>query len=791
MITLVTSGTTLVYTSQTYGGAGLIVDSNTPSLVASLVGVKYQELDYPIYASILGLQSDNTNSFLASGSLIYTGPLTGAVGLIGIVQNPDLFATYTIDPSRFRPDRKDLLVTIRAKKEDSKDLKALVRAAASGYLDLQADIHGFDYRDLSSVIRAQRSGTASLSGFIEPVPPADLNATLQGFSFLELSGTIEPIPPVELPATISGQEYLDLYGNIEGYDYTDLGATYCGTNASNLNTLISGLASGFANLTGQIQGFLGLGVSGDLGGYIVPQFSGTQNLNANISGVVFKDLAATLRVISGGIADLEATISGDSQDTLIGNITATGSLLDLSSYITGSKSLYNSLSSFIDGYGLLDLQATIDSETQGVLFANISPSGSNSGVVFASISGVFSESLQAEYEITNEGLLSGSISPIPTSALYAVIQPKVYFIDSTLPINTFPVTNLKAVINAYNCDFDSFYSDLSVVISGTSAQDLSASIVSVVGQYAMASDELKLLNKAMVVSEDWAFFILKQPILAEDGIQLILTNSPLSDLAASIVGVQAHEDLSASISSSFFATVKRDGVPLGQWVNLKTGERRLIKVFFEGNASNFYYSSTGNKTYSENALDSLKVVVEIYTKEDDSNSLLARKTEVKRCIVDNLTDFESIDSAIKFGIMCAAGEISSGLRAEIVGVGETKDLRGSVTAVDYRRARDLRAGILAVQNQPELNATISGSGDVSDLSGYISPTIPSLTQSEFTDTLGNRYLPKLVAYGNNQFSVVLTKVLSTDTISVADSPDLYASIYGMGVSDIDATISGS
>lgn len=791
MTTTVTSGTSLVYTSQTFGSVGLIADTTSPSLMASLVGIKFTEDERPLLAGILGLDRDNTDSLVSSGSFIYAGQIFGGVGIIGITERPDLHAAYTIDPSKVRPGDSDLYTTIRAKKEASLDLGALIRAAASGSLDLLADIHGYDYKDLIGVIRAQRSGSQTLSGFIEPIPPKDLYAELQAFQFEDISGTITPVPPEELPATISGQLFLDLIGTIAGFDYSDIGATYCGTNAADLGTLISGLASGYANLYGQIHGYLGLGVSGDLGGYIIPQFSGSSDLDANISGVAFKDLYAWVRSAASGISDLEASISGDISDTLAGSITATGSISDLGAYIITAKSVNESIQAFIDGYGQLDLNATITPETLGILFASISPSGNTSSIISANISGSFSQDLTAIYELATEGVLDANIDPIPTSSLFAVIQPKVFFIDTTLPINTFPIKDLKAVINAYDCDFDSFYSELQVMISGTSAKDLSASLIAVAGQYAMTSDQITILNKAQVQSEDWMFLILKQPILAEDGIKIILTNSPLSDLSASIIGVQSNSDISANISSAFFASVKRDGVPIGQWVNTKTGERRLIKIFFEGNASNFYYSSLGLKTYSENAMDSLKVVVEIYTKEDESNSLLARKTEVKKCVINNLQDFTSIDSAIKYAIMCAAGEISDQLMATITAVGKVEELTANVDVIDNNKSRPLNAAITAVGNLPDIQATISGSGDISDLSGYIASLNPGLTVSLFTDTLGNKYIPKIVVHGDNQYSIVLTKVLSTDTISISQSPDLLTTISGIALSDLGTTISGS
>jgi len=213
-------------------------------------------------------------------------------------------------------------------------------------------------------------------------------------------------------------------------------------------------------------------------------------------------------------------------------------------------------------------------------------------------------------------------------------------------------------------------------------------------------------------------------------------------------------------------------------------------MYFEGNASSFYYSSTANKTFSQGALDNLSIVVEMYEKADVTNSLLARKTSVRRKVIDNLSDFSSIDEAIKYGIVFAAGEISGDLRAEIVGIGGTKDIQATIDTLNPNRLSNLNSSILPVSNLPDLAATISGSGGIVDLGATILPRVSSSTFNSFNDIAGNRYVPKLFLHDNNQYSVMLTQVDDFDTINLSITPDLSASIFPIASVDLQTTISG-
>jgi hypothetical protein len=157
-----------------------------------------------------------------------------------------------------------------------------------------------------------------------------------------------------------------------------------------------------------------------------------------------------------------------------------------------------------------------------------------------------------------------------------------------------------------------------------------------------------------------------------------------------------------------------------------------------------------------------------------------------------LQDFATIDDAIRFGIMCSLSEINKELRAYIEAKGSYEDLSAEITPLDTDYLSDLDAKYMPVANQPILGASISGSGGVLDLGGYvIGQTTASTTPSVLVDTLGERYIPKLVTHGEGNVSVVLTKVLSTAIIDTSGSPDLGGQIVGIATESLEAMISGT
>jgi hypothetical protein len=633
-----------------------------------------------------------------------------------------------------------------------------------------------------------------------------LAASILGVVTEDLGSYIEAIEPVSLSGSISGVPFSDLGVSIDGAAENTLAAVVSGFTFGSLSSTVSGIASATFVISTAISGFLGIEEEATLSGAsYVGTGSGSLDLLASLVGHFPGDLNASYEPVPP--VDLSAFVQGSPSGSTLssslsgvlpsGSITAaisgSGGYLTLQSYVVSSEEGTQSVSSSIDGAAGLGLQALINAGTQSTLNAVLNPSGTEGlkGLT-ASIASTDYTEITSTYYPVEGNLLEAVIEPIAGGDLAAVITPKVFFIDSSLPINTYPFKSLKAVINPSLCKFSSKFSDLHVSISGTSADDLEASVIAIAGQYALAEDQLSLLIKNKVTVEDWIPLIIDQPAITEQQLPIILTNSPFEDLSAYINGVLNSEDLQASITPYYFAGTARDTVSLIEWVNTKTGERRLVSIYFEGDAINYYYSEDAADSFSFSPDDKMVIVVESYELEESGEfSFLRQKSDVKKCVVDDLDEFTTLDEAVRFAITCSLSQISSDLSAFISAKGANLELNATVEALDSNLLQTLQAQYGSVTNQPDLAATVSGSGGFEDLTAYVAPTIASSTGTTFTNELGERFIPKVVVHGTGKVSIVLTKVISTDTLITSPSPDLSASIVGVDELDLGATVTGT
>lgn len=774
-----------IYGSLVEGGVGLVgVSGNSPSLRANIFGKKFEESDTFLQTVIRPIQSGET--FSDTNESVYASLYFGGIGITSFVNMPDLKAVYTIAPA-ITTGSGDLQATIYPIQQTSGDLGAFWRSSESGSSDLNATYTGVTFNDLLAYIRPTISSSLDLNARIEPIPAVDLGAQIQGIFFEDLMAALEAAEPVDISATISGQPVLDLHAEYFGYVFEDLQATYSGFSFKDLQATITGLGPASGDLSALIQGFIGINVTDTISGYIIAASAGQTTISATITGVSISDLPAS--IFGKGYDDLPATISGQLFDGYLeATIVPTGSLLNLRASIRPSTQSNLSIAALIDGTGAEGLEAEINADTNNVLLATLTPTGVNYYDLFADILGVEASTISASYDPAFGNLLSAHIETIDGPRLFAVIEPKVFYIESSILINTYPLSDLRAVINADICLPRSDFSDLAVMISGGTVEDLSASVIGVGGQLAISVDELPILIKQKVQSEDWVFFIFDQPAYTQNLLQLVLTNSPLSDLRATIEGVQATGDLTASISPNYIPPIARTGVPIGQWINFKTGETKLLRLFFQGNVNNFYWSQEAAQTFSENPTDSLEIVVESYQRASTTDSLLNLKTDVKRCQV-NIDGFPSLDEAIKYAIACSLSELSGELMATITPIGATADVSAAVSGIDTDFLKDLSAAIVPVENQPELYANITPTGSLLDLNAIIDSQYGQVTSTPFFDTDGTRYLPTLVIAPDGGYSVVLTPISPSGIVNVI-SPDLEVQVSGIAVEDMPATISG-
>lgn len=812
-MTTSTSGNALIYISQVTGPAGIIGISYTPSLLArinaigsSIVVSDLSDISTIIYGRSINSEIDgglsgvirvrteaHTINAQSSGGIIYTGEVPGGVGILGILSTPDLLASIIPNTDKTISGSSDLNAIIEGIVKGSVDLVGYIRTAESGVLDLGATISGNFIKDILGYIIPVRSGSLELPTFIEPIPPVDLEATIQPFTYEYLLASTSAIEPADLIGTVYGQFYIPLFGRIDGYDQECISGSISGAFLEDIYGNIYGYTSDSSAVSGIVNG-IRYSASGDLPGYITGTFTESGTVSGYIKGDTYKDVDATIYPVETSSGDITAVVSGDENEILHGTITPTGSLGDIQGYIHPTSRDSLSISGVIIPDIHSDLFAEINISIGDTLLGNITPKGPyGTSSLSGGIIGESYSDIGAQYTSNIENILNGNIYGELPSSLYAVITPKVFFIDSTIPINTYPFANLRAVINASSCGFDSLYQDLQVSIYGIAANKLEASIIGVAGQYALTGNDIEILIKQAVAVENWMFLITKSPVIVDSSMELIFTNSPLSDLVASITAVPNSADLAASVSPAYFPTVYREGVPIGEWVNTETGETKLIKIYFKGSVSSFYYSSIAHKTYAESPFDSLDIEVETYRRTSGEQGLLTQKVKSHTHTLKNLQEFPSIDEAIKFGILMAASEMYSSLGAYIEARGYAEDISATISAPIPGRYKDIKCELIAVEDSPDLEATIVPAGGFKDVSASIESNnlISYSTYSIFFDTTNNSYVPILGAETQLGRQILLTKLAEGDILNIAASPDVIALIRGVDSEDVTVTISGT
>ncbi len=803
-----TSTREIIYVTESYGGVGLIgIPATSPSLQANIQGEE------------LGPHGDLGGIIIAthSGSASIGGfirpTFTGSADLGASIQvdstgyNPRLYTSFgfggfgRIDGNP-TPDLLGVIEGLKAPGIGSLgglihgfavgelSISGFIRGALPGTGTLGGTLSGVTLADLSGIVIPTFSGQADLNGLIEPIPPVSLTGIIEGFTYEDLSGLITPIEAVLLSGTISGQPYSNLLGSIDGYDQFDLSAVYSGFTSSRFSGIITGVGSGSQTLGATLHSVLGQNVSGDLSGFIRAAYPGSGNLSGTISGNWHADLRGYIIPSLEASGQLSGSISSNVDNVLIGNITSTGGYADLGGLIIPVKATSGMLPASISGHMQTDLTAIINDSIGSNLGASITASGPRYlGDLSGQIRGVVLETLSGSYDIAISEPLSGNILPIPGADLGATIIPRVFYIDSYLPINTYYVENLRGSINPIHCGRASAYEDFSAIIHGTNGADITCSYIGVAGQWAFTENELKILGKNSVITEDWYFVILDQPKVTETLLPIIITNSPLADLSASIEGVPHSHDLQGSITSHLTITKVSSSTvtPVGEWINTKTGQRKTIRIYFRGSLDDFYYSTTGNVTLPEGE-SFLDIIVETFDKLEEGSGILSVKTGTRTATV-SISDFDSVDEAIRHAIVRSAGNLGSDLSAEIIGLGDAADLSAEIEGDDVY-FEDVTGSYVAVGNQPVISGSITATGGYLDIHAQISGKIPALTASPFIDTNGLRYMPTLQITNTGDYAVILTQVSLSGTIPVP-TPDLYSTISGVVVEDLGAQITGS
>lgn len=818
--------------NRSSGGVGIIGMPQSPDLRAFILGEPRGISTDDLRAIIVGTASGVTSFphiILANGSIVlitetnspdlaaviqafnpyesaitavYTPQFSGSQNLTGSYST-QYEAEASLSGSIHGFEEFDLSGYYTAALSGAEMLPAEYFTTDSGTQDLAAAISGLVVSDLQALYLVLYSGTLNIGASISGVEPIELGATISGFDYAELAATVSAVLPSSLLASVTGLGYLNLLATIKGEAINDLGAEYSPVAIGDLYGLVLGTASGTQNLAGQYTGFVGIEQLHVFPATISGVDVGTKDLTSSIAGHLPSNISGTISGVPpvdlqaaytlAGAVEISSTISGEyPPDSLIAEISSQGGFLDLSTYVIGAYPGEQGLTTVIDGNAVADLLAEINGDPSAILTAMYNYFGTtpNTGLG-AKIFVPYEESLSASYDVQQATELPGVITAIEPAYLQALITPKVYYIDSSIPINTYPLQDLRAVINLSPCEPRSAFSELQVMISGILNEDIQASYVGLAGQLAWTENSLDILIRQAVSIESWVPIIIDHPIISEAYLPITLTNAPTADLIATITAVQPNTDLKASISSRYYSNVPRDSATSIQWYNKETGERKLVELSFVGEFNNFYYSAEANDTIAFSPDDYIRVRVTSYVPQA-STTFLSPKSEVSECFVDRLTDFSTIDEAIRYAIVCSLSEIHEELRATITAVGASTELGATIQPLSNLTQKQLTANYTPVTEQPILTASISGSGGFEDLRALIRSSLAAQTGNPgFVDTMGERYLPRLVVHGSNQASIVLTKVVSTDILVTSSSPDLRATIVGELAENISATISGS
>lgn len=778
------------------------------SLSASIVGVQVDVFN----RNLILIEKSKIDSFgtiylnskpltVFSGSELFTASISG-LPIRPIFSDEDVLkgVIFPINSGIL-----DLNAEIYATVTGSSDFQSFLRGQESGQYFLNGYINGNDASslDLNSTIRPLQNLDIILPASVTPTEPEPLTADIKAFHFRDLSSDIFSVEPVDIKGSINPIDFKNLKASLEGFQESLIYASISGLKTSDLKGIVLGVANEESYLTALINSDGDL----DLGATITGKINDAVDLSANISGAPPANVAGSIfgvgpvnfpaSILPNPLpVDLTGSVVGVlSPHYLTASVSSTGQYEDLNSYITPSHFLMNSLKASIEGFGSYDLLASINNDSQVTLESSISGIvGQSIKVLRADIIPSLESSIYASISGELPYLIGGSIIPIPPSILSASIFPEVFFIDVLIPFTTYEVSHLTASINSSNCDPFSSFSEMSASISSIFNKDLAATIIGA-NQLVKALDGLPIELKRQTIETNYLRLNLSSPTILTNYLPISIINSPIADLTASIFGQQAQEDLSAEIIVDTFGSFISSDPSEGIWVNLDTGEIKVISFYFIVTGKTYFFSEVSNTTFPESFRNNIKLVIETYSPiEEDANiapTSLAQKFNVSRCVVSDLSHFTSWDSAVKYGIKCAVG-LTFDLTASINPIGSSKELSASVDPIDSRFFRDLTSSVFPVESLPNLAASISGSGGLLDLSSFIrgfsyTSTIPSVTSSGLQESLQ----PIIITYSGEDPQIILQTIFTNASIVESERPDLRSSIFGLDLDLLNASISGT
>lgn len=548
--------------------------------------------------------------------------------------------------------------------------------------------------DIGSYIRSFIRSYSDMATEISPILPSDVAASIHGFDTREL------------PADIYGWAYQDLLGVIDAHLPSDLQAIMRVIETRDLPSNIVGewwhsqldLSAKFhriwdrkyKNLQALLHGWAII----DLPSYVNAVYY--YDITASIMGGLLKDLAASIGVIPP--SNMQGIIHGFA-------------IYDLPALLNG-------------GYGPSDLQSYINSVTPSDLAAYI---GAYKGIevpfnLSALIEGGYSIDLPAYMVSISPIDLLAYINPVLKALdLKATIIPSTIMMKRIILVPLLEHKNLNAIVN-FMC-FNSAYSDLSAYTYALHKMDLQAYVI---GWFGSTSDNLKDLTAYINTETHVALDTVTLSYIPEidkytrlnllfrsvdtyitwDTFGVEFSNYYIKNLIASIVGVPNSTNLSASLNATWDWNFSQ----LPEYIKPKTHEvfiniekleeqwKRFVELMFDRDGREpfkYFYVDGTQKVYKVDRSRHWTIWADGYSRVDDS---MIERVNVRRKFIFKMSDYTTIDEAIRDLIERAAYPISSDIGAYIDGCQDIYlDINASINSVyKYRWIKHLKAEITAV-----------------------------------------------------------------------------------------------
>lgn len=351
-----------------------------------------------------------------------------------------------------------------------------------------------------------------------------------------------------------------------------------------------------------------------------------------------------------------------------------------------------------------------------------------------------------------------SASLVPHGAfkdLSARIIPTIDVLSRTIiPVSIKPFLDLFATVNFdlnVSCGFSSGLFEIGAFIrafakaSGSDSVDMNASIDASNGSSGIRADiigrkrsRIRLLNLS--------FRSMTRSSLAISGILVPLV-SAYSDLSASIRGMFHEIDLTASIN---VIRLKRHQITVSNKetvVDLNIANRvKEVLISFHSGVGYYVYEDIANAIYeTDYGTWGLNLKTLLRDNNFYDKNLLNKAVEMT-----DLSDFYTLDEAIRFAVVLLTEGNKLDLPASITGIGVVHSIRASISVLSSDRNSSINAKIFPVVNMPDIMAAINtgngGSGYLA-ISAATTPLHPG--NNDLVSTIVGNISEDLQAYINS------------------------------------------